>query len=157
MPIILRVMVDAVFFLEGIQKFLYPEYVGVGRFERIGIPAPEVMGPFVGGLEIVCGLLILVGLLTRAAALQTLCIMAVAIITTKIPILLGTEFLGFSLRKVSYYGFLGFAHESRTDWSMALGSIYLIISGGGRWSMDAWLMRNAEAPASPQSQLHPGD
>jgi uncharacterized membrane protein YphA (DoxX/SURF4 family) len=53
--ILVRLLAGAVFFTEGIQKFLYPADLGAGRFAKIGIPAPEIMGPFVGGLETVCG------------------------------------------------------------------------------------------------------
>ena len=83
-------MVGTVFFLEGIQKFLYPETLGVGRFAQIGIPAPGVMAPFVGAVETAGGALLLVGLLTRLAAVPLLINISVAILSTKIPILLDT-------------------------------------------------------------------
>jgi len=86
--VLVRFMVGAVFFEEGIQKFLFPDLLGAGRFARIGIPVPEVMGPFVGTVEIVCGALIFVGLLTRLAAIPLLFNISVAILSTKIPILL---------------------------------------------------------------------
>jgi len=141
--ILIRIMVGAVFVSEGIQKFLYPAYLGAGRFERIGIPAPEIMGPFVGFVEIAAGTLLLLGLFTRFAAVALAIIMCVAIFTTKIPILLGTEFLGFSLRDLSRYGFFSMAHEMRTDWSMLIGSIFLLLAGGGRWSLDRRLLGEA--------------
>jgi len=62
--ILVRLLTGAVFLSEGIQKFLFPDTLGIGRFVKIGIPAPEVMAPFVGVVEIVCGGLLLVGLLT---------------------------------------------------------------------------------------------
>jgi uncharacterized membrane protein YphA (DoxX/SURF4 family) len=129
-------MIGIVFLSEGIQKFLYSEYLGVGRFETIGIPFPEVMAFVVGGFEIVCGLMVLVGFYTRIAAVPLITIMIVAIFTTKIPILLGSEFLGFSLRSLQNYGFLSMLHESRTDLSMLIGSIFVLIKGGGKWSVD---------------------
>src|SRR5688500_9833600 len=89
------------------------------------------MGPFVGVVEIVCGALILLGLFTRLAAIPLIINMLVAILSTKIPILLGYGFWGFSLRSVPYGGFWGMAHEARTDWSMLLGSIFLLIVGAG--------------------------
>ena len=67
--LLIRLLVGAVFVSEGIQKFLFPADLGVGRFTKIGIPSPEVLAPFVGVVEIVGGLLLLVGLLTRLAAL----------------------------------------------------------------------------------------
>lgn len=47
--ILIRLMVGGVFLSEGIQKFLFPEALGVGRFVKIGIPYPETMSPFLGG------------------------------------------------------------------------------------------------------------
>lgn len=137
--ILIRIVVGAVFLSEGIQKFLYPAENAAGRFAKIGIPAPDVMGPFVGVVEIVFGVLILVGYLTRLAAIPLIIDMVVAILSTKIPILLGHGFWGFSLRNVPYYGFWGMAHEARTDFAMLLGSIFLLIVGAGVWSIDAKL------------------
>ena len=137
--ILIRVLVGAVFLTEGIQKFLYPAENGVGRFAKIGIPSPEVMGPFVAIVEILFGTLILFGLLTRLASIPLIIDMLVAIFTTKIPILLGHGFWGLSLRQLPYYGFWGMAHESRTDFSMLLGSVFLLIVGAGKWSLDQWL------------------
>ncbi|MFD2257380.1 DoxX family protein [Luteolibacter algae] len=137
--ILIRIMIGGVFLGEGIQKFLYSETMGSGRFEKIGIPSPDLMGPFVGSTEIVCGVLVLLGLATRYAVIPLLAIMAVAIFTTKIPILLGAEFFGFAPRSLDRYGLLGMLHESRTDLSMTFGSLYLLIVGAGRWSLDAVL------------------
>jgi len=85
---LIRLAVGAVFLSEGIQKFLYSADVGAGRFEKIGLPLPEVLAPLVGGFEIVCGALILIGLVTRLAAIPLLVVMSTAIYSTKIPILL---------------------------------------------------------------------
>ena len=126
--ILIRLIVGAVFLSEGIQKFLYSAELGAGRFVKIGIPFPEIMGPFVGVTEIVCGALILLGLLTRLAAIPLIINMLVAIWSTKIPILLKS-------------GFWAMAHESRTDFAMLLGSIFLLITGAGLWSIDARLYR----------------
>ena len=137
--ILIRLMVGTVFLTEGIQKFLFPAEVGAARFAKIGIPNPEVMAPFVGVVEIVGGTLLLLGLLTRLAAIPLIINMLVAILSTKIPILLGHGFWGFSLRSVPYGGFWGMAHEARTDFSMLLGSIFLLIVGAGALSLDARL------------------
>jgi putative oxidoreductase len=137
--ILIRLVVGWVFLSEGIQKFLYSAENGAGRFARIGIPSPEVMGPFVGVVEILCGALVMVGLLTRLAAIPLIIDMLVAILSTKVPILLGHGFWGFSLRTLPYYGFWGMFHEARTDFAMLFGSIFLLIVGGGLWSMDARL------------------
>ena len=134
--ILIRFLVGVVFFSEGIQKFLYPELRGPGRFESIGIPFPEFSGYMVGGLEVLCGLLVLAGFLTRFAVIPLIVIMLTALFTTKLPILLGTGFWGFSLRELEYYGFLSMMHESRNDLAMLIGSIFLLIKGGGYWSVD---------------------
>ena len=139
--ILIRIAVGAVFLSEGVQKFLNPDDVGAGRFARIGIPNAEVMGPLVGTIEIVCGALVLLGLLTRVAVVPLIGIMVVAIITTKIPILMGMDLGPFRVRQLDDYGFWSMAHESRTDFAMLLGSLFLLIVGAGRWSVDALVRR----------------
>jgi putative oxidoreductase len=124
--ILIRLLVGAVFLSEGIQKFLFADALGMGRFSKIGIPSPEFTAPFVGVFEIACGSLTLMGLLTRLAAVPLVVIMLVAIATTKWPILFQD-------------GFWKMAHEARTDWSMLLGAVFLLIVGAGAWSLDAWL------------------
>ena len=121
--LLIRLMVGAVFLSEGIQKFLFAEEVGSGRFAKIGLPFPEILGPFVGTTEIIAGTLLLLGLFTRLAAIPTLVIMLVAISVTKIDI--GLE-----------QGVWEMLHASRTDWSMLIGSIFLLIRGGGMASVD---------------------
>lgn len=121
--LLIRLMIGAVFLSEGIQKFLFPDARGTGRFQEIGLPIPETLGPLVGAFEIVCGSLVLLGLFTRLAAVPLLVIMMVALAVTKWPML-------------SSDGFWRMAHESRTDWSMFLGSLFLLLAGGGRWSLD---------------------
>src|SRR6266487_6373824 len=97
------------------------------------------MAPFVGGCEIVCGFLLLIGLFTRLAAIPLIIDISVAILSTKIPILLGHGFWRFSLSKLPTYGFWSMAHEARVDYAMLLGSIFLLIVGAGAWSIDARL------------------
>jgi uncharacterized membrane protein YphA (DoxX/SURF4 family) len=135
--LLIRVMVGVVFLTEGVQKFLYPDELGVGRFLKIGIPAPELMGPFVGAVEIVCGGLVILGLLTRLAAIPLIINISTAIVSTKIPMLLGHGFGGFTLAKLPRYGFLSMMHEARTDFSMLVGLLFLLIVGAGAWSVDA--------------------
>ncbi|MBI4499533.1 MAG: DoxX family protein [Gemmatimonadetes bacterium] len=131
--ILVRLLVGAVFLSEGIQKFLFPAALGVGRFAKIGIPSPEIMAPFVGVVEIVCGLLVLAGLLTSLAAIPLIIDMIVAILTTKLPMLASP-------------GFWAMAHEARTDWCMLLGSLFLLVAGGGPWSIDARLASSHPRP-----------
>jgi putative oxidoreductase len=135
-------MVGLVVFLpEGIQKLIFPDILGAGRFANIGIPYPEMMGPVVDIVETVCGALIIVGLFTRLAAIPLIVIMIVAIVSTKIPILLGHDFWIFHLPKLPRYGFWSMLHEARADLTMLLGSLYLLIEGAGAWSLDAMLSR----------------
>jgi len=141
--ILIRLLVGAVFLTEGIQKFLFPGELGVGRFAKIGIPWPDVSAPFVGAAETICGALLIVGLLTRAAAAVLLIDISVAIISTKVPIFLGHGFGPFSLPKLPRYGFWSMAHEARVDFSMWLGSLFLVITGGGRLSLDVLLARRS--------------
>lgn len=126
--VIVRVMVGFVFLSEGTQKFLFPDAIGAGRFAKIGLPLPDLLAAFVGSFEIVCGTLVVLGLATRLAVIPTILIMLVALATTKAPILAND-------------GFWKMAHEARTDWSMLLGSVFLLVTGGGRWSMDARFAR----------------
>jgi len=138
--LLIRLVVGGIFLTEGIQKCLYPAELGGGRFAKIGIPAPEMMGPFVGGVEIVCGALVIFGFLTRIAALLLLIDISVAIVSTKIPILLAHGFWAFSLAKLPRYGFLAMMHEARTDLAMWFGLLFLLLVGAGRkWSLDAKL------------------
>jgi uncharacterized membrane protein YphA (DoxX/SURF4 family) len=122
--VLVRLAVGAVFLSEGIQKFLFPDALGVGRFATIGLPAPQVLAPFVGIVEIVCGSLVIVGLFTRLAAVPLIVDLLVAITTTKVPIF-------------SKSGFWAMAHEARTDWAMLMGSLFLALTGAGGWSIDA--------------------
>ena len=121
--VFVRVIVGWVFLSEGIQKFLFPVALGVGRFVKIGIPSPELTAPFVGIVEIVGGTLIAFGLLTRLAAIALLIDIAVAIVSAKIPML-------------AQKGFWPAMHEARTDLAMAFCLVFLLWSGGGTWSVD---------------------
>ena len=118
-----RLIVGLVFLSEGLQKFITPDTVGAGRFAKIGFEHPEFWASFTGVFEIICGTLILVGLLTRLASIPLLVIMLVAFITTKYPILIDK-------------GFLSMAREYRTDFAMTLLLLFLVYYGGGSKSLD---------------------
>ncbi len=131
-----------VFFPEGIQKLIFPDILGAGRFTKIGIPFPDLMGPFVGVVETVCGFLIVFGLFTRLASIPLIIIMIVALISTKLPILLSHDVWMFHLAQdIKRTGFWSMMHEARADLTMLLGCLYLLIVGGGRWSFDARMQR----------------
>ena len=138
--ILVRLSVGAVFLSEGIGKFLYPDDQAAGRFATIGIPAPEFFGVLSAVAETVCGVLLLLGLLTRLAAVPMLVDMVLALALTKIPILWGG-----SADKPKADGLWDMAHESRTDWAMLLGLLFLLVAGPGRWSLDALLVRRLTA------------
>lgn len=137
--LLIRLMVGGVCLSEGIQKFLYPQLRGAGRFATLGIPNPEFFGPFVGVFEVTCGALILLGLLTRLAAIPTILIMLVAIYTTQLPVLLKE-------------GFWFMANRIRTDYSMLLGSVFLLLVGSGPWSLDALVQRRRRERSDPSRQ-----
>lgn len=140
--ILVRLLVGSVFLSEGIQKFLYPTELAAGRFAKIGIPAPEILGPFVGACETIGGGLLILGLITRLAAFVLLIDISMAILSTKIPILLGHGYGRFALLNLPRYGFLSMMHEARTDFSMWLGLLFLLIVGAGKISFDAFLGRS---------------
>lgn len=122
--ILVRLLVGLIVFLpEGIQKLTNADALGAGRFAKIGIPFPEIMGPFVGVVEIACGSLIIIGLFTRLAAVPLIIIMTVALVSTKRT------------------GFWTTMHESSADLTMLFGCVYLLIVGVGKWSLDARLAR----------------
>ncbi len=135
--VFVRVIVGWVFLSEGILKFLLPDALGAGRFAQIGIPAPAIMGPFVGVVEIGCGTLLMLGLFTRPAAILLFINISVAILSTKVPILLGHAYWMFSLPKLPRYGFWSMMHEARTDLSMWMGLLFLLFVGAGSISFDA--------------------
>ncbi len=121
--LLVRLLVGCVFLSEGIQKFLFPQALGVGRFIKIGIPAPQFFAPFVGAVEIIGGTMLIVGLLTRLASIALMVNISVAVLTTKLPMLTKS-------------GFWATAHEARVDFCMLLGTIFLLIVGAGPLSID---------------------
>ena len=128
--ILIRIIVGLIFLTEGIQKFLFPELLGPGRFVKIGFTDPAFWAYFTGTFEIICGFLILLGLLTRLAAIPLFIIMMTAFVTTKYPILMDK-------------GFWAMAHEYRTDFAMTLLLIYLLIYGAGKWSVDSNILKTS--------------
>lgn len=133
LPIILiRVIVGLVFLTEGVLKFLYPGELGAGRFAHIGIPLPHVLAPLVGGVEILAGAALILNLYAGDAALLLLVVILTAIVTTKIPILLGHPLWHFAPPRLNHYGWLSFLHEARTDLCMVFGLVATLADSGPR-------------------------
>jgi putative oxidoreductase len=148
--ILLRFMAGGVFLWEGILKFVYANQ-GVGRFTKIGIPAPGEMATFVGVLEIVGGVLLITGFLTRLIAVPFIIEMVVAMLSTKIALFLGTSPL--PLPPVPpQVGLWAVFHEIRSDYAQIMTVIFLLIVGPGRLSIDAFMARTRKE--SSQSVLH---
>ena len=135
--LVLRLMAGGVFFWEGILKFVYVNQ-GVGRFTKLGFPMPELTANFIATTEIIGGLLLLFGLLTRFVSLWFICEMIVAILSTKISLYLGTSPLPLppSSPKIGIWAVL---HEGRADYAQLLISLFLLIEGAGIKSVDAVL------------------
>jgi putative oxidoreductase len=133
--LLIRVLVGWVFLSEGIQKFLFPESLGIGRFAKIGIPDPSFSATFVGVVEILFGMSIIPGFLTRLSTIPLLIDISVAISTTKIPMLLDN-------------GFWAAAHEARTSLCMLLDLLFLFFEGAGPASIDYRLSRGLDRRSS---------
>jgi len=130
---LVRIIIAVVFITEGALKFIYPGELGAGRFEHIGIPYPHILGPLVGGVEIAAGAAVLANFYAGDAALALLAVIVTALVTTKIPILLGRPLGPFTLPKnVSHPGVFGFLHEARTDLAMLFGLVAVAIDSGVR-------------------------
>lgn len=131
LPIILvRTVVGLVFLTEGILKFALPAELGSGRFVHLGFPLPNLLAPFVAVVEIAAGAALLLGLYAGDAAVLLLIVIIVAIVTTKIPILLGHPLGQFQPPKLAHYGVLSFLHEARTDLCMLFGCAAVLIDAG---------------------------
>ena len=150
--ILIRLAVGGVFFASGVIKFLYANQ-GAGRFAKLGIPAPELMANFVGVVEIAAGLLLVVGLATRLAAIPLVIDMFVAIGTSKLPMLFGPG--PEPVAAAPKFGLWAFVYQARLDSAMLLGCLFLFAVGAGAWSLDAW--RTASARRSSKGDEDSGD
>ncbi len=129
--LLIRIVVGIIFLTEGILKFVYPGDLGSGRFAHIGLPMPHLLAPFVAGVEIAAGAALILNAYAGAAAVLLLCVIVTAIVTTKIPILLGHGFGSFSVPKnTAHTGFLGFIHEARTDLAMLFSLVAILLDSG---------------------------
>lgn len=143
--VLIRSMAGGVFLWEGILKFVYTNQ-GVGRFTKLGIPSPEPMAHFVAVLEIVGGILLMSGLLTRLISIPFIIEMIVAILTTKVALYLGTSPLPLPPAPPQI-GPWAVLHEIRSDYAQIMSVLFLFIVGPGPWSVDAVIARARRAPA----------
>ena len=142
---VIRLMAGGVFFWEGILKFVYVNQ-GVGRFTKLGIPFPFVTAPFVGWLEIVGGILLMLGLGTRLITIPFIIEMLIAMLSTKPRLFLGT--LPLPPPPVPpQVGIWAVLHEIRSEYAQIMSCIFLLISGPGPWSLDAALLSSEEENA----------
>ena len=125
--LLVRTAVGLIFLTQGILKYIDPN-MGVVRFTRIGFPHPYFTAHFVGTFEVLCGLLLFLGLWTRLVSIPLLMVITTAIATTKIPELFRAN-----------QGFWYMVSDARTDFAMLCCLIFLISVGGGLWSIDARL------------------
>ena len=147
--LLLRLMAGGVFLWEGILKFVYVNQ-GVGRFTKLGLPLPDFTANFVACLEIGGGLLLLSGLLTRLIAIPFVVEMIVAILSTKISLYLGTSPLPMPPAPPRI-GMWAVLHEIRSDYAQLLTTLFLLINGPGRWSLDALLRKERPAARTVQT------
>jgi uncharacterized membrane protein YphA (DoxX/SURF4 family) len=136
--LLVRVAAGGVFLSSGLVKFLFDNQ-GPGRFAKIGLPAATQLAYFVGATEVVCGSLLILGLFVRLAALPLVVDMVVAIVTTKLPLLVGAG--PEPVAAMPKTGFWAFAYQARLDVTMLLACVYLVTVGAGLWSIDARLSR----------------
>jgi putative oxidoreductase len=123
--LLVRLAVGLIFFTQGILKYIDPN-MGVNRFTKIGFPLPYFTAHFVGTFEILCGILVLIGLATRLAAIPLLTVICTAIATTKIPELSRPN-----------QGFWFMISDARTDFAMLMCLLFLLRVGAGSWSIDS--------------------
>lgn len=134
--VLIRLYVGLIFVGEGVLKFLRPDALGPGRFEKAGIPAGGFFAYLDGVFEIACGAAILVGLLVRLATLPMIVDMVGALVITKVPLL----WSGAPLYPKEG-GFWDFFHEGRLEVAMLCGSVFLLIVGAGSYSLDSRMSR----------------
>jgi putative oxidoreductase len=137
-PLLARLVIGAIFVPTGWGKLhALPDIVGF--FRELGIPYPEIQAPFVSGVELVCGALVLAGLATRLAAVPLIGTMVVAILTAIWPQLDSWREI-FGKEELHYVALLA----------------YLVVSGPGVLSLDALIARRIETPAAgPSPAMRP--
>ncbi len=153
--LLLRLMAGGVFLWEGILKFVYVNQ-GVGRFTKLGMPFPHFTAGFIGWLEIIGGLLLISGLMTRLIAIPFIIEMIVAILSTKISMYLGTSPLPLPSTPPQV-GIWAVLHEGRSEFAQIMTVAFLLINGPGKWSLDALIGRERSTSRAKGSLQHASD
>jgi putative oxidoreductase len=141
--LLVRIAVGLIFLTQGILKYI-DSSLGVARFTRIGFSHPYFTAHFVGTFEILCGLLLLLGVGTRLVSIPLLIVILTAMVTTKLPELLRAN-----------QGFWYMVSDARTDFAMFCCLVFLIAAGGGSWSLDARLTTHNRNSGSGAGKLWP--
>ena len=136
--VLIRLAVGLIFLTQGVLKYTDPN-MGVNRFTRIGFPHPYLTAHFVGTFEMICGLLILIGMFTRVAAIPLIIVICTAIATTKIPELFRAS-----------QGFWFMVSDARADFAMLMSLLFLLYAGAGSWSVDSLLLSNTAVERRPR-------
>ena len=152
--IVLRLMAGSVFLWEGLIKFYFRK-PGTGRFAKLGFPAPNLIATSTAWLEIIGGIFLIVGLLSRPVALLFVIEMLVAMLSTKIPLLRETYPLALP-SSPPQIGVWAVLHEIRSEYAQLVCSLFVFLSGPGRWSIDAWMARKSKLTTHTRGTLsHP--
>jgi putative oxidoreductase len=117
-----------------------------GFFEGLGFPSPAPLAAMVGTFEVIGGTLVLIGLLTRIAVVPLMVIMVMALLSTKLPTLVGGPVGPFAAPRGPNTGMAAFLNASRLDFSMLMSTIFLFLVGAGKASLDAVIAGRRNSP-----------
>ncbi|MFW0110081.1 DoxX family protein [Rothia sp. P13129] len=127
--LVLRLGLGIAMMLHGWQKYSEKTISGVtAGFEKLGIPAPEISANFTTYVELVGGLLIILGLATRLAALLTSIVMFGAIAFVHIS-----------------NGFFASGSGFELPLSYAVMAVALVLTGPGAYAVDRIFARGKVA------------
>lgn len=123
--LILRVVVGAIFAAHGAQKIFDFTIAGtIGSFAGMGVPFAEIAAPLVAFLELVGGILLILGFLTRPVGILLTIDMAVALVLVHLPAGLWVGDGGYEFVAV-----------------LGVAALALALTGAGRYSIDGAFLR----------------
>ena len=124
--LISRLTIGGIFIQTGWGKLHHLDKV-IQFFTSLGIPAPQIQAPFVSGIELGCGSLVLIGLFTRVASVPLIGTMVVAILTAKMKDVADlSDFLSLS------------------EYLFIVLLVWLIVKGAGALSVDHLLAKRCK-------------